>query len=180
MQWYTDHTVSLPIDKDWRIGTPQSRWGHVDKGVTSGLGWYCVGGTLLGLRDNGYPPLPRRLCSYPIIQYPIILMCSVGNLLKRNQGKVGQGAVVFHRFLQNLNSTFCFIRCNKNAYVHLKPADPTWTWTICTTTRQSGKIKVKQNNQWCQLSSENVFSFNIKTKVITALLMLQEDLGVME
>lgn len=89
VRWYTDHSVSLPTDKDccWRIGPPQSRLGHVDKGVTSALGRYCVGGTLLGLRDNGYPPLPRRLCSYPIIEYPIILLCSVGNLLKLNQGK---------------------------------------------------------------------------------------------
>lgn len=101
VRWYTDHTVSLPIDKDCsrRIGPPQSRWGHVDKGVTSGLGCYCVAGTLLGLRDNGYPPLPIRLCSYPITQYPLIQLCSVGNLLRLNQGKVGQGVAAFHRFI---------------------------------------------------------------------------------
>lgn len=47
VQWYTNHIVSMPIDKDcrWRIGPPQSRWGHVDKGVTSGFGRYSVRGT---------------------------------------------------------------------------------------------------------------------------------------
>lgn len=66
VQCYTDRAVSLPIDKDRRLGgldPPQSWWGHVDKGVTSSLGRYCVSGTLLGLRDNGYPLLQWRLCS---------------------------------------------------------------------------------------------------------------------
>lgn len=54
VQWYTDHTVSQPVDKAccWRIGRLHSRWGHVDKGLTSSSGWYSVNGTLPAVKDN--------------------------------------------------------------------------------------------------------------------------------